>query len=85
MHRTLLPSRAVGLVLSALLGGGVALGGAAAVGRLGEKTTVIREELAPTSSEPAGFQNGREPFWDLNGCGLLSGVIAYVATVKPPE
>jgi type IV secretion system protein VirD4 len=29
-----------------------------------------------------GNQNGREPFWDLNGCGLLTGLIAYVATVK---
>ena len=31
-----------------------------------------------------GNQNGREPFWDLNGCGLLAGVITYVATVKEP-
>src|SRR5437763_13380797 len=59
MHRTLLPSRAVGLVVSALLGGGVALGGAAAVGKLGEKTTIIREEAAPSSSEPAAFQGGQ--------------------------
>src|SRR5881275_1785348 len=58
MHRTLLPSRAVGLVAAALLGGGVALGGAAALGKLGDKTTLIREEAAPTSSEPASFQNG---------------------------
>src|SRR5437764_2308731 len=59
MHRTLLPSRAVGLVAAALLGGGVALGGAAALGKLGDKTTLIREEGAPTSSEPASFPNGR--------------------------
>ena len=58
MHRTLLPSRAVGLVAAALLGGGVALGGAAALGKLGDKTTLIREEVAPASSEPAAFQNG---------------------------
>jgi len=32
----------------------------------------------------AGNLNGREPFWDLNGCGLLTGVITYVATVKEP-
>ena len=32
----------------------------------------------------AGNTNGREPFWDLNGCGLLTGVIAYIATVKEP-
>jgi S1-C subfamily serine protease len=59
MHRTLLPSRAVGLIAAALLGGGVALGGAAAAGRLGERTTIIREEAAPPSSAPAAFQTGR--------------------------
>src|SRR5436305_8801169 len=58
MHRTLLPRRAAGLIAAALLGGGVALGGAAVLGKLGERTTVIREEAAPTSSEPASFQNG---------------------------
>jgi S1-C subfamily serine protease len=59
MHRTLLPSRAVGLVASALLGGGIALGGAAALGKLGNKTTVIREEMPPSSSAPAAFQTGK--------------------------
>src|ERR687887_2640766 len=59
MHRTLLPSRAAGLLAAALLGGGVALGGAAALGKLGETTTVIREEAAPSSSEPAAFQAAR--------------------------
>ena len=59
MHRTLLPSRAVGLIAAALLGGGVALGGAAAAGRLGDRTTIIREEAAPLSSAPAAFQTGK--------------------------
>lgn len=27
----------------------------------------------------------KDPFWDLNGCGLLSGVIAYAATCLPEE
>ena len=58
MHRTLLPSRAVGVVAAALLGGGIALGGAAALGRLGEKTTIIRELAAPSSVAPAAFQSG---------------------------
>jgi S1-C subfamily serine protease len=57
MHRTLLPRRAAGLLAAALLGGGVALGGAAAFGKLGENTTVIREQAAPTSSAPAAFQS----------------------------
>jgi putative serine protease PepD len=59
MHRTLLQSRAAGLFVAALLGGGVALGGAAAAGKLGTKTTVIREEAAPSPSAPAAFQTGR--------------------------
>jgi S1-C subfamily serine protease len=59
MHRTLLPSRAVGPIAAALLGGGVALVGAAALGKLGEKTTIIREEVAPSSLAPAAFQTGK--------------------------
>src|ERR671931_2528603 len=55
MHHTLLPRRAAGLVAAALLGGGIALGGAAAVGKLGDNTTIIREEAATGSSEPAAF------------------------------
>jgi S1-C subfamily serine protease len=59
MHRTLLPSRAVGSIAAALLGGGVALVGAAALGKLGDKTTIIREEVAPSSLAPAAFQTGK--------------------------
>jgi S1-C subfamily serine protease len=58
MHHTLLPSRAAGFFAAALLGGGVALGGAAVLGKLGEKTTVIREEASPPSVSPAAFQTG---------------------------
>jgi putative serine protease PepD len=59
MHRTLLPSRAVGLVFTAVVGGAVALGGAAALGKVGTKTTVIREEVEPSSAVQAAFQTGR--------------------------
>jgi hypothetical protein len=56
VHHTLhLPRRAAALLAAAALGGAVALGGAAALGKLGEQTTVIREEAAPTPS-PAAFQ-----------------------------
>jgi S1-C subfamily serine protease len=56
VHHTLhLPRRAAALLAAAALGGVVALGGAAALGKLGEHTTVIREEAAPTPS-PAAFQ-----------------------------
>jgi S1-C subfamily serine protease len=53
----LLPRRAAGLLAAAILGGGVALGGAAALGRLGDETTVIRQEAVP-SSAPASFAQG---------------------------
>ncbi len=60
MHRTLhLRSRAAGLFAAALLGGGVALGGAATLGKLGEHTTVIRQEAVPSSSAPVVFQQGK--------------------------
>jgi S1-C subfamily serine protease len=60
VHRTLhLRSRAVGLFTVAVLGGGVALGGAAALGKLGEHTTVIREEAVPSSSAPVALQQGK--------------------------
>ena len=60
MHRTLhLRGRAAGLFVAALLGGGVALGGAAALGKLGEHTTVIREEAVPSSAAPVLFQPGK--------------------------
>src|SRR5437762_10804495 len=80
MHRTLLPRRAAGLIAAALLGGGVALGGAAALGKLGERTTVIREEAAPTSSEPAAFQSG--PRESINAIYRASapGVVHIVTT-----
>jgi S1-C subfamily serine protease len=60
VHRTLhLRSRAAGLFIAALLGGVVALGGAATLGQLGERTTVIREEAVPSSLAPVLFQPGK--------------------------
>jgi S1-C subfamily serine protease len=61
VHRTLhLRSRAAGIFTAALLGGGVALGGAAALGKLGDHTTVIRQEAAvPGSSAPVVLQQGK--------------------------
>jgi S1-C subfamily serine protease len=54
----LLPRRAAGLFAAAVLGGAVALGGAAVLGKLGETTTVIRQEAVPSSSAPASFAQG---------------------------
>jgi S1-C subfamily serine protease len=55
VHHTLQLGRAAGLFVAAVLGGAVALGGAAIVGKLGESTTVIRQ-AAPHLSAPAVFQ-----------------------------
>jgi len=54
------PRALAGLLAAALLGGGIALGGAAAFGKLGNKTTIIREEAASRSSAPAVFQQGKQ-------------------------
>jgi S1-C subfamily serine protease len=61
VDRTLhLRGRAAALVIAAaLLGGGIALGGAATFGELGSKTTIIREEAAIDSAAPASFQRGK--------------------------
>jgi putative serine protease PepD len=82
MHRTLLPRRAAGLVVAALLGGAVALGGAAALGKLGEKTTIIREEAAPSSSAPASFQTGRRESINEIYRSSAPGVVHIETTLK---
>src|SRR5919204_663807 len=85
MHRTLLPRRAAGLLSAALLGGGVALGGAAALGKLGEKTTVIREEAAPASSEQAAFQSGRPESINAIYRASAPGVVHIETTSRVQE
>ncbi len=56
LHRR---SRAAGLFAAALLGGGVALGGAAALDSLGEHTTVIRQDAVLGSAAPVAFAQGK--------------------------
>ncbi|TML05929.1 MAG: trypsin-like serine protease [Actinobacteria bacterium] len=82
MDHTLLPRRAAGLIASAVLGGVVALGGAAALGRLGEKTTVIREEAALSSSEPAAFPNGRRESINAIYRASAPGVVHIETTTR---
>ncbi|TML29084.1 MAG: PDZ domain-containing protein [Actinobacteria bacterium] len=82
MHRTLLPSRAVGLIAPAVLGGAVALGGAAALGKLGEKTTIIREEAMPSSSAPASFQTGRRESINQIYRASAPGVVHIETTLR---
>jgi S1-C subfamily serine protease len=86
VHRTLhLRSRAAGLFTVALLGGGVALGGAAALGKLGEKTTVIREEAAPTSSAPASFAQGSRRSINQIYRSAAPGVVHIETTTRVPQ
>ncbi len=60
MHHTLqVPRRAAGLFAAALLGGGVALGGAAALGQLGKETTIVNQTPVPSSSAPAAFDQSQ--------------------------
>jgi S1-C subfamily serine protease len=82
MHRTLLPSRAVGLTVASLLGGGVALGGAAAAGKLGERTTIIREEAVPLSSAPAAFQTARRESINAIYRASAPGVVHIETTTR---
>jgi putative serine protease PepD len=82
MHRTLLPSRAVGLIASALLGGAVALGGAAALGKLGDETTIIREEVPPSSSAPASFDTGKRESINEIYRSSAPGVVHIETTLK---
>jgi len=82
MHRTLLQSRAAGLIVAALLGGGVALGGAAAAGKLGSKTTIIREEAAPSSSAPAAFQTGKRESINVIYRASAPGVVHIETATK---
>jgi putative serine protease PepD len=59
VHHTLLWRRAAGLIVAALIGGGIALGGAAALGNLGSSTTMIREEAFTRPLSVAAFQQTR--------------------------
>jgi len=82
MHRTLLPRRAGGLIAAAVLGGGVALAGAAALGKLGDSTTIIREEAAPSSSAPASFQTGRRESINAIYRSSAPGVVHIETTLR---
>ena len=82
MHRTLLPSRAAGPLAAAVLGGGVALGGAAAFGKLGSQTTVIREESAANASAPAAFDTGRRESINQIYRATAPGVVHIETTTR---
>jgi S1-C subfamily serine protease len=84
VHRTLRTRRAVELVVTAIAGGAIVLGGAAALGKLDKKTTVVREQ-ASAGSEPASFTQPKHPsihdVYDL----AAPGVVHITATTRVQE
>jgi S1-C subfamily serine protease len=87
VDRTLhLRGRAAVLLAAALLGGGVALGGAAAFGELGTKTTIIRQEAAPNLVAPASFEGGKPMSINQIYRAAAPGVVHIETTTKvqPP-
>jgi len=85
VHHTLQWRRAAGLLAAALLGGGIALGGAAGLGKLGEKTTIIREEVAPRTAAPALFQQGAQRSINDIYRASAPGVVHIETATKVPQ
>jgi putative serine protease PepD len=85
VHQTLQWRRAAGLLAVALLGGGIALGGAAGLGKLGEKTTIIREEVAPRTAAPASFQQGAQRSINDIYRASAPGVVHIETATKVPQ
>ena len=84
VHRTLRsPSRAVVLVVAAALGGGLALGGAAAIGKLGETKIVEAAPLA--AAEPVSFQHARALTINQVYRAAAPGVVHITATSQSAD
>jgi S1-C subfamily serine protease len=83
--RNLLAS-AAGLVITAVGGGAIALGGAAALGKLGENTTTVREvEAARSPAAPSTFAPASGPARSINEIFRRSapGVVQVTSTAVP--
>src|SRR5438270_10455295 len=78
------PRRAVELLLAALAGGPVVLGGAAALGKLDSSTTVIRDQGSAPSTEPASFSQTHHLSIDDVYREAAPGVVHIAATTKVP-
>jgi S1-C subfamily serine protease len=87
MHEGSRIGRAVVLVVAAVLGGAIALGGAASFGELGHRTTVREIVNAAEPSAPAAFaEDGRMSINDIyrrSAPGVLQVTTTSVATVQP--
>ena len=78
------PRRAVELLVAALAGGAVVLGGAAALGKLDSSTTVIRDQGSAPSTEPASFSQTHHLSIDDVYREAAPGVVHIAATTKVP-
>jgi S1-C subfamily serine protease len=78
--------RAAGLVAAAIGGGAIALGGAAALGRLGDSTTTVRPMEAVASSAPTAFQPAPGRALSINEIFQRSspGVVQVTSTAVVP-
>ena len=84
MHRTLRTRRAAELVVAAIAGGVIVLGGAAALGKLDQRTTVVREEAAGVS-EPAAFTQAKQLSIHQVYDEAAPGVVHITATTRIQE
>jgi S1-C subfamily serine protease len=88
VHRTLrTPRRAVELIVAALAGGAVVLGGAAALGKLDANTTVVRDQAA-AAAEPAAFTQPKHLSIHDVYQRAAPGVVHITATTRvqqPPD
>jgi S1-C subfamily serine protease len=83
VHRTLrTPRRAVELLVAAIGGGAIVLGGAAALGRLDATDTVVREAAIGASPEPAAFTQGKQLSIHDVYEAAAPGVVHITATTK---
>jgi S1-C subfamily serine protease len=85
VHRTLRTGRAVELVVAAIAGGAIVLGGAASLGKLDRRTTVVREEAAASSSEPASFAQPQHLSIHQVYDEAAPGVVHITATTRIQE
>jgi S1-C subfamily serine protease len=78
------PRHALELIVAALAGGVVVLGGAAALGKLDASTTVVRDEASTPTVEPAAFSQHRPLSINDVYREAAPGVVHIAATTKVP-
>jgi S1-C subfamily serine protease len=84
VHRTLrTPRRVVELIVAAVAGGAIVLGGAAALGKLDETHTVV--QTASSAPEPAVFTDGKHLSIHDVYVAAAPGVVHVSATTKSQE